>query len=152
MPWPAFCDPPGGYCPSTYGGHDNSVARESCGGARSARGLWQASRSSAVLRLLRAQHRREALHHGGVELLGGDAAQIVDREPIVRRHVVPAAHGEGARDARDRAAAPALRISAAVPAFVAVDEGVHGAVTDLVGFGVAVLAAPEDALHLVLYG
>src|SRR5664279_1476780 len=140
MPWPAFCDPPGGSCPSTYGGHDNSVARESCGGARSARGLWQASRSSAVLGLLRAQHRREALHHGGVELLGGDAAQIVDRGPVVRRHVVAAAHGEGARDARDRAAAPALRIAAAVPALVAVNEGVDGAAAHLGRLGVAVLA------------
>src|SRR5665648_346555 len=106
----------------------------------------------AVRGLVGAQHRGEALHHGGVELLGGHVAELLHRGAVVNHHLVAAANRLGSGHARDGAPAPPLGVPRAVPALVAVDEGVHGAAAHLVGPGVAVLAAAEDHLDLVLHG
>src|SRR5665648_768158 len=98
----------------------------SCGAGRRGGGL-------AVRGLVGAQHRREALHHGGVELLGGHVAELLHRGAVVNHHLVAAANRIGSGHARDGAPAPPLGVPRAVPALVAVDEGVHGAAAPLVG-------------------
>ena len=92
-----------------------------------------------------------ALHHRRVELAWRRRrAGRRRRTPLCADDVEAAADREGAGDARDRAASPALGIAAAVPALVAVDQRVDGVAAHFAGRSASVVAAPEDALDLVL--
>src|SRR5665647_1647558 len=66
----------------------------------------------AVRGLVGAQHRGEALHHGGVELLGGHVAELLHRGAVVNHHLVAAANRIGSGHARDGAPAPPVSCTA----------------------------------------
>src|SRR5665647_2644595 len=84
-----------------------------------------------VLRFVGTQHRREALHHLGVELPGGPGAQVGHAVAVVSGDLEAPAHGERPSHPRDGAAAAAIGVPRAVPALVTVNERLHGVLAHL---------------------